>query len=103
MPDGGGLRLTVAEYLTPSLQHVTKVDEAQYQYDNSQSSVYIGGGVFPDVGCDSDSGSIPNNPGTDLCVDKALNVLMSSDDEVYQRKGRGTKKIITAGVVRDDF
>lgn len=103
MPDGGGLRLTVAEYLTPSLQHVTKVGEAQYQYDNSQSSVYIGGGVFPDVGCDSDSGSIPNNPGTDLCVDKALNVLMSSDDEVYQRKGRGTKKIITAGVVRDDF
>ena len=30
MPDGGGIRLTVAEYLTPALRHVTNVGGARY-------------------------------------------------------------------------
>ena len=63
MPDGGGLRLTVAEYLTPSLQHVTKVGGARY-----------GSGVKPDVQCESRHG-IPQIVGADLCVGVALDVL----------------------------
>lgn len=66
MPDGGGLRLTVAEYLTPSLQHVTKVGGAKYD-----------SGVKPDVRCESKG--IPQNVGADLCVGVALDVLESSD------------------------
>lgn len=61
MPDGGGLRLTVAEYLTPSLHHVT------LKYDS---------GIRPDVYCESKSG-IPKNVGADLCVGVALDVLES--------------------------
>ena len=59
MPDGGGLRLTVAEYLTPSLQHVSKVGGAQY----SKSGKYVGGGIQPELYCESKG--IPNNPGAD--------------------------------------
>jgi len=65
MPDGGGLRLTVAEYLTPSLQHVTKVGGAK-----------LNSGVKPDVLCESKQG-IPQNIGADLCVGVALDVLES--------------------------
>ncbi|KAL7542323.1 hypothetical protein ACHAXR_013306 [Thalassiosira sp. AJA248-18] len=65
MPDGGGLRLTVAEYLTPSLQHVTKVGAAKYD-----------SGVKPDIKCESNQG-IPKNVGADLCVGVALDVLES--------------------------
>ena len=65
MPDGGGLRLTVAEYLTPSLQHVTKVGGARYD-----------SGVKPDIRCESRQG-IPQNVGADLCVGVALDVLES--------------------------
>jgi len=65
MPDGGGLRLTIAEYLTPSLQHVTRVGEAKYD-----------SGIKPDVRCDSKQG-IPQNIGADLCVGVALDVLES--------------------------
>lgn len=67
MPDGGGLRLTVAEYLTPSLQHVTKVGGAKYD-----------SGVKPDVRCESRE--IPQNAGADLCVGVALDVLESVGD-----------------------
>lgn len=63
MQDGGGLRLTVAEYLTPSLQHVTKVGGAKYD-----------SGVKPDIWCESKQG-IPQNVGADLCVGVALDVL----------------------------
>ena len=65
MPDGGGLRLTVAEYLTPSLHHVTKVGGAKYD-----------SGIKPDIRCDSKQG-IPKNIGADLCVGLALDVLES--------------------------
>mmetsp|Transcript_11146 Transcript_11146/g.24131 ORF Transcript_11146/g.24131 Transcript_11146/m.24131 type:complete len:872 (-) Transcript_11146:68-2683(-) len=65
MPDGGGLRLTVAEYLTPSLQHVTKVGGAKYD-----------SGVKPDIRCEGTQG-IPQNVGADLCVGVALDVLES--------------------------
>jgi len=67
MPDGGGLRLTVAEYLTPSLQHVTKVGGAKYD-----------SGVKPDIMCESRQG-IPQNVGADLCVGVAVDVLESVD------------------------
>eukprot|EP00815_Leptocylindrus_aporus_P009165 CAMPEP_0116050188 /NCGR_PEP_ID=MMETSP0322-20121206/229_1 /TAXON_ID=163516 /ORGANISM="Leptocylindrus danicus var. apora, Strain B651" /LENGTH=627 /DNA_ID=CAMNT_0003532685 /DNA_START=420 /DNA_END=2303 /DNA_ORIENTATION=- len=78
MPDGGGLRLTVAEYLTPSLQHVTNVGVAQYD----EKGNFIGGGIQPDVYCDTKG--IPNNPGADLCVDKALDVLNQGQSFVYK-------------------
>ncbi|KAL7459154.1 hypothetical protein ACHAWC_011166 [Mediolabrus comicus] len=65
MPDGGGLRLTVAEYLTPSLHHVSKVGTLKYD-----------SGIRPDVYCESKSG-IPKNVGADLCVGVALDVLES--------------------------
>lgn len=90
MPDGGGLRLTVAEYLTPSLHHVTNVGSAQYD----KSRKYIGGGIFPDVDCESKG--IPSNPSADLCVDKALDVLNQVNDIKYQRPVR----LVTAGVVK---
>ncbi|KAL3792961.1 hypothetical protein HJC23_010974 [Cyclotella cryptica] len=65
MPDGGGLRLTVAEYLTPALSHVTKVGEARFD-----------SGIHPDIRCESKQG-IPKNIGADLCVGVALDVLGS--------------------------
>jgi len=42
MPDGGGLRLTVAEYLTPKLHHVTHVGGAQF---DASTGKWIGGGI----------------------------------------------------------
>ena len=63
MPDGGGLRLTVAEYLTPTLSHVTKVGGAR-----------LDSGIHPDIRCESKQG-IPKNIGSDLCVGVALDVL----------------------------
>lgn len=68
MPDGGGLRLTVAEYLTPFLQHVTKVGGAKYD-----------SGIHPDILCESNQG-IPKNVGADLCVGMALDVLESASN-----------------------
>ncbi|EJK56506.1 hypothetical protein THAOC_23590 [Thalassiosira oceanica] len=65
LEDGGGLRLTVAEYLTPSLQHVTKVFGAR-----------LDSGVEPDIRCESKEG-IPQNVGSDICVGVALDVLDS--------------------------
>jgi len=66
MPDGGGLRLTVSEYLTPLLHHVTKVGSAKFD-----------SGIQPDIRCDSRQG-IPKNVGADLCVGVALDVLESA-------------------------
>mmetsp|Transcript_20399 Transcript_20399/g.29886 ORF Transcript_20399/g.29886 Transcript_20399/m.29886 type:complete len:912 (-) Transcript_20399:597-3332(-) len=71
MPDGGGLRLTVAEYLTPTLKHVTKVGNARYDRDTGE---LVGGGIRPDVYCPSNQG-IPKNIGSDICVGMALDVL----------------------------
>jgi len=70
MDDGGGLRITVAEYLTPALQHVTKVGGAQFDRDTGD---YVGGGITPDIQCESKG--IPSNPGADLCVGIALDSI----------------------------
>jgi C-terminal processing protease CtpA/Prc len=78
LPDGGGLRLTVAEYLTPALQHVSRVGWAQY---DPITGKWVGGGLRPDVYCDENQG-IPNNVGADLCVGIALDAL-----EEYMQQG----------------
>jgi len=75
LQDGGGLRLTVAEYLTPALQHVTKVGNAQYDGFTGQ---YVGGGIVPDIYCPSSQG-IPSNIGADICVGMALDALEDAD------------------------
>jgi C-terminal processing protease CtpA/Prc len=71
MPDGGGLRLTVAEYLTPALKHVTFVGGARY---DRSSGEFVSGGIRPDIYCGSRSG-IPRNIGADFCVSEALDAL----------------------------
>jgi len=71
MPDGGGLRLTVGEYLTPGLSHVTNVGGARF---DSRTGDFIGGGIRPDIVCESKQG-IPGNIRADLCVGVALDVL----------------------------
>lgn len=68
LPDGSGLRLTVAEYLTPSLRHVTHVGAAQFEHGR-----WIGGGLQPDRLCESVG--IPSNIGADLCVGVGLDAL----------------------------
>jgi C-terminal processing protease CtpA/Prc len=74
MPDGGGLRLTVAEYLTPSLRHVTNVGRARF---DQQTGEFVGGGIRPDIVCESKQ--IPSNIGADLCVSTALDALEEAD------------------------
>eukprot|EP00978_Attheya_sp_CCMP212_P024245 scaffold75920_cov54-Attheya_sp.AAC.3 len=84
MPDGGGLRLTVAEYLTPALQHVTNVGGARYNANGE----FVGGGIQPDVLCPSNQG-IPGNVGADLCVGMALDALEDAEakeDEQQQQQ-----------------
>jgi hypothetical protein len=71
MPDGGGLRLTVAEYLTPSLSHVTNVGGARF---DPHTGEFVGGGIRPDIMCESKQG-IPGNIRADLCVGVALDAL----------------------------
>jgi C-terminal processing protease CtpA/Prc len=71
MPDGGGLRLTIAEYLTPSLRHVTHVGSARFDRETGE---FVGGGIRPDIFCESKQG-IPGNVGADLCVGVALDAL----------------------------
>ncbi len=63
--------MTVAEYLTPALQHVTKVGGAQY---DQVTGDFVGGGVKPDVYCPSTQG-IPSNIGADICVGVAMDAL----------------------------
>ena len=75
LQDGGGLRLSVAEYLTPALQHVTKVGNAQYDQNSGE---YVGGGVKPDIFCPSTSG-VASNVGADICVGMALDALEDAD------------------------
>lgn len=81
MPDGGGLRLTIAEYLTPSLRHVTKVGGANY---NPSTGDFVGGGLQPDIYCESRQG-IPGNIGADLCVGIALDALEENNDSTKDR------------------
>ena len=68
LPDGSALRLTIAEYLTPSLRHVTHVGAAQFE-----NGRWIGGGLRPDRLCESVG--IPSNIGADLCVGVGLDAL----------------------------
>lgn len=72
LPDGSALRLTIAEYLTPALRHVTHVGAAQF--DNGR---WIGGGLQPDLLCESVG--IPSNIGADLCVGVGLDKLAEAD------------------------
>ena len=67
MPDGGGLRIQVAEYLTPGLRHVTAPPLPR-------TESVIGGGLRPDIECSSSQG-IPSDTGADLCVALAMDVL----------------------------
>jgi C-terminal processing protease CtpA/Prc len=78
LPDGGGLRLTVAEYLTPSLKHVSHVGGAKY---DPRTGAYVGGGIWPDIVCDSKQG-IPSNIGADLCIGMGLDALEEADTTV---------------------
>ena len=104
MPDGGGLRLTVAEYLTPALQHVTKVGSARY---NAVTGEMVGGGVQPDIYCESKG--IPSNPGADICVGIALDAIedAKAKEELNMMDrmggtsgGFGKRRVVTAGVVK---
>lgn len=70
-PDGGGLRLTIAEYLTPNLQHVTNVGGARFDRETGE---FLGGGLKPDILCESRHG-IPANTRGDLCIGIALDAL----------------------------
>ena len=76
LPDGGALKLTVAEYLTPSLRHVTHVGAAQF---DQSSGWWIGGGIKPDILCESNG--IPSNVGADLCVGVGLDALSEADSQ----------------------
>lgn len=75
MSDGGAIRLTVAEYLTPSLRHVTSVGSARF---DSYTGAWVGGGIRPDVYCDSSG--IPTNVGADMCVGVALDTIEETQD-----------------------
>jgi C-terminal processing protease CtpA/Prc len=85
MPDGGGLKLTIGEFLRPSLQHVTNVLDARF---DSQTGEFVGGGIRPDVPCDSRQG-IPGKPTADLCVALALDVLEEVADSPALPPGTG--------------
>jgi len=101
MPDGGGLRLTVAEYLTPALQHVTKVGNARYDPLNGNA---VRGGIIPDTYCPTKQG-IPSNVGADLCVGIALDAL--EDADVGRRGGvdggSAARKTLTQGIMQDTY
>lgn len=72
MPDGGGLKLTIGEFLRPSLKHVTNAFGVGF-VDKSSGEVIGGGGVTPDVYCESSG--IPGSPRADLCVRVAVDVI----------------------------
>lgn len=97
MPDGGCLRLTVAEYLTPALRHVTHVGGANF---DPQTGERLGGGLEPDIRCVS---QIPSNTGADLCVGVALDALESAGP-VQRVGGAGEgvqpRRPVVAGVVK---
>jgi hypothetical protein len=80
MPDGGGLKLTVGEFLRPTLRHVTNVFDARIDHETGEIS---GGGIRPDIYCDSKQG-IPGKPSADLCVGMALDVLEATAQTLEQ-------------------
>jgi C-terminal processing protease CtpA/Prc len=96
LPDGGGLRLTVAEYLTPALKHVTHVGGAQFDRVTGE---WIGGGLRPDIECDSRQG-IPSNVGADFCVGMALDALEEAANDESEAARRTGARAITVGIVK---
>jgi len=79
MPDGGGLRISVAEYLTPGLKHVTNVGSARYDV---RTGNFFGGGIKPDIQCSSQG--IPTDTGADICVGMAIDALdVAASMETY--------------------
>lgn len=84
-PDGGGLRLTIAEYLTPNLQHVTHVGGAKYDRETGE---FLGGGLKPDILCESRQG-IPGNKRGDLCVGIALDALEEANSIAPKNEKQG--------------
>jgi C-terminal processing protease CtpA/Prc len=96
LPDGGGLRLTVAEYLTPALKHVTHVGGAQFDRTTGE---WIGGGLRPDMECDSRQG-IPSNVGADFCVGMALDALEEASNDESEAARRTGARAITVGIVK---
>ena len=104
MPDGGGLRLTIAEYLTPSLRHVTHVGGAKY---DRATGDFVGGGLQPDIFCESKQG-IPGNIRADLCVGVALDALeeastSSMDDYDNKNHPSGISGETSQMMVKDFF
>ena len=86
--------MTVAEYLTPALQHMTHVGGAQF---DRQTGEWVGGGIQPDVMCDSTQG-IPANTGGDLCVGVALDVLTEArQQQVLQQLQTAAKPYVVVG------
>lgn len=77
LPDGGALRLTIAEYLTPRLKHVTSIGQARY---DSVTGELVGGGIRPTVYCPTNSG-IPYNVGADICVGIGIDALNDAGEE----------------------
>lgn len=77
LPDGGALRLTIAEYLTPRLKHVTSIGQARY---DSATGELVGGGIRPTVYCPTNSG-IPYNVGADICVGIGIDALNDAGGE----------------------
>jgi hypothetical protein len=105
--DGGGLRLTVAEYLTPALKHVTNVGRAQFDQISGER---MGGGIYPDIVCQGKQG-IPANVGADLCVGLALDALDEADtttavgQPIVKRVGGSSdgsqvRRSLTAGILK---
>jgi len=88
-PDGGGLRLTIAEYLTPNLQHVTHVGGAKYDRETGE---FLGGGLKPDILCESRQG-IPGNKRGDLCVGIALDALEEAADTAPKNEKQGNSGV----------
>jgi hypothetical protein len=76
MPDGGGIRLTAAEYLTPALQHGMKDRNARYdRYDRRRYKT--------DIQCSSSRG-IPSDIGADVRVGIAVDARECVDED-WQR------------------
>lgn len=87
LPDGGGLRLTVAEYLTPKLRHVTTIGIRQLDGN-------FVGGIKPDIYCPRNAG-ISSNVGADICVGIALDAL--EDAKLYTQYEESSSMTLASG------
>ena len=71
LPNGGAVKLTVAEYLTPKKQHIVRNVLAAGEE----------GGLAPDSFC---SDQVAADPRQDLCVLMGLNALSSTTSSIYK-------------------